>query len=132
MRTRIQQTANCQNRNCLTPGVHPNFCQEAKMKIVCNSLWNQRKKLCANSVLILRTCHTCICSQERPANQRAFFIFTTKVRSERSKNERSGQHRLHQVFLFPIPCSSSLLHSFTSSLAHFSLFTVHRALFTFH
>jgi hypothetical protein len=23
-------------------------CQEAKMKIVCNSLWNQRKKLCAN------------------------------------------------------------------------------------
>jgi hypothetical protein len=25
-----------------------NFCQEAKMKIVCNSLWNQRKKLCAN------------------------------------------------------------------------------------
>ena len=25
-----------------------NFCQEAKMKIVCNSLWNQRKKLCPN------------------------------------------------------------------------------------
>jgi hypothetical protein len=32
MTTEMQLTANCQNSNCLTPGVHPKICQEEPQK----------------------------------------------------------------------------------------------------
>jgi hypothetical protein len=38
MKTKIQQTVNCQNPNCLKQRVHPKTCQELSPKILCNPL----------------------------------------------------------------------------------------------
>jgi hypothetical protein len=45
MKTKFQPTANCQNSNCLTQGVHPKSCQDPRQNISCKLLILKKKFL---------------------------------------------------------------------------------------